>query len=273
MDPLDLARWKLRLAAWLDAKSRPEVQQPTVTGLGLDGAYVSLEPAQQATAASANHNRITTCGAPAGMSARSPLDYVAWFREHGVERFFVWVMPGEGSDDAVAWLREAGFQGVRWTQYPSLVRSAEPRADTTRLGQLAAMGLFPTDLTVREVTRAEVLAAQPAMGEAMWSRYARSAGAPGFTHFLAFDGAAPVATAALIHFEDVGYLSFAQTMQSHRRRGAQQALIAARVSKAAELGCRACASDTLTMLPSSLANLQRSGFETVFHTEVLGWGG
>ena len=49
---------------------------------------------------------------------------------------------------------------------------------------------------------------------------------------MAFDGKRPVAAAALCIFEDLGYLLSAATVEDHRKRGAQQALIAKRVEQA-----------------------------------------
>jgi hypothetical protein len=43
---------------------------------------------------------------------------------------------------------------------------------------------------------------------------------------MASDSARPVAIAALCVFEDIGYLIAAATVESHRKRGAPQALIA-----------------------------------------------
>jgi hypothetical protein len=60
------------------------------------------------------------------------------------------------------------------------------------------------------------------------------------------------------------------TAEGDRRRGAQQALIAARVDLAKRLGADIIVSETITNLTSSLANLQRAGFRTVYETEVYG---
>ena len=85
---------------------------------------------------------------------------------------------------------------------------------------------------------------------------------------MAFEGTLPVAIAALCLFEDFGYLMAARTAESHRKRGAQQALIAARVKQAERLGYSIQVSETLTMLEHSLRNLQRAGFREVYEKEV-----
>ena len=90
---------------------------------------------------------------------------------------------------------------------------------------------------------------------------------------MAFDGARPVAIAALCIFEDIGYLMAAATVESHRKRGAQQALIAKRVERAEQLGCSSLVSETLYMLEHSYRNLQRAGFREAYEKEVYEWNG
>jgi GNAT superfamily N-acetyltransferase len=79
--------------------------------------------------------------------------------------------------------------------------------------------------------------------------------------------------AALCVFEDLGYLMAARTAETHRKRGAQQALIAERIKRAEQIGCPILVSETLTMLEHSLRNLQRAGFQEVYDKEVYEWNG
>jgi N-acetylglutamate synthase-like GNAT family acetyltransferase len=88
---------------------------------------------------------------------------------------------------------------------------------------------------------------------------------------MAFDGSRPVAIAMLCVFEDLGYLTSATTTESHRQRGAQQALIAKRLERAAEAGCAMLVSETLYMIEHSWRNLQRAGFQEAYENEVFEW--
>jgi GNAT superfamily N-acetyltransferase len=63
----------------------------------------------------------------------------------------------------------------------------------------------------------------------------------------------------------------ARTVETYRKRGAQQALIAKRVERAEQIGCSILVSETLTMLEHSLRNLQRAGFQEVYEKEVYEW--
>jgi hypothetical protein len=159
------------------------------------------------------------------------------------------------------WLESGGLSRVPHVRYPTLLRDGDTPTQ------------FRTDLEIREVTVEEIAAAREALGEALWPGYLRSAGKAGFFHYMAFDGVRPVATAALAVFEDMAYLLSAATREADRQRGAQQALIAARLVRAEKLGCTVQVSETLNILEHSLRNLQRAGFREVYEKEVYAWGG
>lgn len=61
---------------------------------------------------------------------------------------------------------------------------------------------------------------------------------PNFRPFAAWDGDEIVATANLFIHGEIGSLNTAATLATHRNRGAQSALIAARAKEAAKSGCR-----------------------------------
>jgi GNAT superfamily N-acetyltransferase len=63
----------------------------------------------------------------------------------------------------------------------------------------------------------------------------------------------------------------AATAETHRKRGAQQALIAKRVERAEQIGCSIMVSETLYMLEHSYRNLQRAGFQEAYEKEVYEW--
>jgi hypothetical protein len=114
------------------------------------------------------------------------------------------------------------------------------------------------------MSAAEIAAVLTPPGEAWaWPEYRRSAGKDGFFHYMAFDGERPVAIAALAVFDGLAYLLSASTREADRRRGAQQALIAARLARAEKLGCAVAVSETLNILEQSLRNLQRAGFREI----------
>ena len=69
-------------------------------------------------------------------------------------------------------------------------------------------------------------------------------GRPGRSCFAAHDGAEPVAVGALYAAGASAWMALGATRPSHRGRGAQPALIAARIRRAAELGCTLVVTET-----------------------------
>lgn len=259
IDPIDLARRMQRLIPWLDEAGEAPVRHRRFDAAPFGSALVTISPETRlGRNASANHNHIHLCGG-AGLT-RAGLDALCGlFGEEGIGTFFIRLTPGPGMAEARALIEEAGFVRNPWTRYPllALTGEAEPPART--------------DLVVREARARDLPSARAAMGEAMWAGYAASLGKPGFHHFLALDeGARPVAHAAMAMREGLACLGWMSTAQLARRRGAQQALIAARVAKARALGAEVIVTETLTILAASHGNLRRAGFREVYERETFG---
>src|SRR5262245_16841572 len=260
MDETALSLKMKRLTCWLDAKCQAAgFVQRQFDGAPFGQCYVTVDRDRQGSAASFNRNRVHLCGKEPGLEADGLDRLIELFTAQGVNRFFVWLSPGPDIDAVRDWLGQRGFSRKRWTGYPTL------RRDSRTPVQLN------TELAVRQVGTDEIAAARDELDDTFSPEYVRSAGQDGFFHYMAFDGARPVAVAALCVFEDIGYLTCAATAEPDRRRGAQQALIARRVEKAEEIGCAALVSETLTMLEHSHRNLQRAGFREVYDKEVYEW--
>jgi GNAT superfamily N-acetyltransferase len=260
MDTIDLSLKLRRLAAWLDGKCQPNsLIRQQFHGSPFGGCYLTIDPNRQGPFPSANLNRAYLCGAEPGMDFDSVGRLIDLFTAEGVKRFFVWLSPGPDMEVVRRWLEGSGLTRVRRTGYPTLCRI---RASPFR---------FKTDLEIREVSVAEIEHARDQLGDMLWPEYAMSAGSDGFFHYMAYDGGRPVAIAALSVFEDLGYLMVAATAESHRKRGAQQALIARRIDQAEQIGCAMLVSETSYFLEASYRNLVRAGFEQVYEKEVYEW--
>jgi GNAT superfamily N-acetyltransferase len=89
-------------------------------------------------------------------------------------------------------------------------------------------------------------------------------GRPGWSCLVALDGATPAAAGALYVAGGVGWVAFGATLPAHRGRGGQTAILAARVARAAELGCTALAVETGARGPGRVAasyrNILAAGF-------------
>ena len=93
--------------------------------------------------------------------------------------------------------------------------------------------------------------------------FAAVVGGKGWTHYLAYDGAQPVAAAALYVCGAYAWLGYAATIPAHRGRGAQSQLIAQRLADAAEEGAAFAVTET-TAGSVSVRNLTRLGFTTAW---------
>lgn len=101
------------------------------------------------------------------------------------------------------------------------------------------------------------------------ARILRSAPASGeFAQWLAFDGVTPVATCLTHARGDTAWFGWSATLQSHRGRGLQTALLWHSVRGAAESGCRWITAETATGTAdapdASFRNMKRFGFVEMY---------
>ena len=94
------------------------------------------------------------------------------------------------------------------------------------------------------------------------------AGRPNWVCVMAFADATPVAAGAVYVNGEYAWLGFGATLASHRRRGAQNALLARRLGEAAARGVRVAVTETGERLPDkpsiSYRNIVRAGFEEMY---------
>jgi GNAT superfamily N-acetyltransferase len=127
-----------------------------------------------------------------------------------------------------------------------------------------------SDLTVRLVAadRAEDFARVVLGGYGMpdWSApFATNVvGRPGWSCYVAYDGEAAAGAGALFVHEGVGWLGFGATLAEYRGRGAQSAILAARIEDARKQGCSTVVTETGALEEgrpsSSYRNILRAGF-------------
>jgi GNAT superfamily N-acetyltransferase len=105
-------------------------------------------------------------------------------------------------------------------------------------------------------------------GDASIEWQASTVGRPRWTHYLASLEGLPVGCAAMFVDGDTALFSFAGTLETHRGRGIQSALIARRMRDAAQLGCAWAVVETAEDRPEkpapSYRNLRRLGFELLY---------
>jgi len=272
MNPIDVARRLRAVTERMDA-SHPGKGE---TRLSIAGAWVTVNPASDSPIVSRNRNRVQYFGCTQHVEPGDLDAALEPFVQARIPRCYFWLSPCPQVTAIQLWLAERRF--VPFTGIPPW-----PAPDYHTLAYAPGRGLLhglesgiarETSLVVRSPSRAEAErhVADLADIHAAFGGddiFLASLGRAGFSHFLAFDGARPVAAAILVAHGGMAYLGHAATAEAYRRRGGQSALIAARLRRAVELGCHCAVSETLSILGSSLGNLKRQGFEVLYDKKIF----
>jgi GNAT superfamily N-acetyltransferase len=154
-----------------------------------------------------------------------------------------------------AWLERRGFtSGYGWTKFTRPAGGAPQSATELRVERVEVGGAF-AEAFVRGYGTPDFFAD--------W--VARLPGRPGWHCFVAFDGADAAGVGALYVTGTVGWLGIAATVPEHRRKGAQNAILAARIDAAASAGCDVVSTETGEPRGGepggSWRNISRAGFE------------
>ena len=230
----------------------------------ISNAIITIDPPSASSPyPSANRNAAQYFGCGTTVSQTDFLKILNTLKGAQVERFFFWLSPNPQQEEIVMWLLDNGLKPFQGTQYPTLIRPVE------------RITPHETHLRVERVSRREVENHADAITHiySPWgcSFFFDGVDQPGFEHFLAYEDRTPVSAAVLATQGDFAYLGWAGTAEEHRGKGGQNALIKARLNRAAELGCQVACSQTLSMLKTSLGNLERNGFEIIYEKQVFIW--
>jgi GNAT superfamily N-acetyltransferase len=187
-------------------------------------------------------------------------EILAVYHGLGVGAFVVQVSPEAQPAGLAAWLAARGL--VAGSAWAKTLRGDQP------------VPSVPSDLTVRPLLTADaatfgdVAIGGFEMPAPFAPLFAGVVGKPGWHTYLAYDGDEPVATAGMYVDGEVAWLGMGSTLPSHRRHGAQGALLARRVEDGREMGCRWFVTETGAEDPEkpngSLRNMLRVGFEIVY---------
>lgn len=191
-----------------------------------------------------------------------------WIRAEKPNTIRVQVALTVENAEVTNWLTDANFKQARrisqWSARTDV--STEPPATVRR------RKTYDHDFSIREIEPelaghfARIVAVnyrfKPGIDVGWWER---QVGAPGYYTFLAFSGDEPIGTGMLQGSGKMCVFGYGTTLKVYRKKGVQNAMIAARLQKALELGCDFAAASTFGTDQSS-RNLRRRGF--VFAGEV-----
>lgn len=205
-------------------------------------------------------NRTFALGMSEDATERVLDEAIERYRQHRVSRFFFQVAPGSSPRQLTHWILRRGF-----THYNNWVKLFRRVADPVQA---------ETDLRVAVIDPEQApafgtIAAQCFDWPGQCARWiASTVGRRGWTHWMAFDRERPVATASLFVKGEYAWPSLASTLPEARGRGAQSALMAARIAAAKRLGCRQLVVETAEETPQkqvpSFRNLRRLGFQVAY---------
>ena len=210
-------------------------------------------------------NRIVGLGLD-GPATESQLDRALAAVPDGT-RFYVAVDPQAQPPELPDWLRARGLdQGWGWMMFTRAASIAPPAVTS----ELVVTPVRPGEADAF----ARIVRLGYDLPEAVETRLAR-APETGWQMFTADEAGTPIGAAGIFVREGVGYLGFAATLPEGRGRGAQNALLAARIEHARARGCDLLCTETgerRDELPSnSYRNILRAGFEERY--VVANWVG
>jgi GNAT superfamily N-acetyltransferase len=217
----------------------------------------------EAAPASALFNRALGLGLaePATEAALDEID--AFFSKRGLA-YGLPLTPDVEPPELPEWLEARGFtRGYACTKF------ARRGGPTNDLDHMRGAMLRVEEVSVEQAgIFADVFLQAYGVPEVARPVIERLAGRNGWHCFVAVDGDSPAATGALFVTGSVGWLGAAGTLPEFRRRGAQGALLAARIEAGVAAGCEWLVTETGEPIEgkpgSSYRNLVRAGFEPLY---------
>ncbi len=200
-------------------------------------------------------------GLGVGRATSEPeLDDVLAHMNTGGPRYAVPIAPDSQPAALASWLERRGFtRGYAWMKF---CRPCD-------VGPQAA-----SDLEIRVIGRelsgefGRVITEGFGLPQTVAPWVGALAGRPNWVCVTAFAGTTPVAAGAVYVNREHAWLGFGATLASHRRQGAQSALLARRLSEAAARGARVAVTETGERLAdkpsSSYQNILRAGFKEMY---------
>jgi len=203
-------------------------------------------------------NRVLGWGAGSEPTPEQLHEVRRLYREAGVSRFFLHVMPGGEPARREELLAAAGYRRYRgWMKFRRGPGDIPAGRETT----LEVRQVGPESAVDFAAIVAPAFDLSPAGQKALEV----IAGADGWRLYMSFDGATPVGTGGLFMADGVAYLDWGATRREFRGRGSQGALLRRRVTDALAEGCETLTTMTGEAVPGdpqhSYGNIMKLGFE------------
>lgn len=183
------------------------------------------------------------------------------FRAAGVAEYWLHLNPAARPESLAGWLAARGLAPPPRRTWAKFLRGPEPCAAPP--SALSVRPAKPTDADA--IARVVCSAYGTPAALAPW--FATLVGRDGWRFVVAESDGQVAATGAAFVDGTAAWLGVGATLAEHRNRGAQSALLAARIALAAEEGCTVLATETGESIAGevnpSLNNIRRAGFVQV----------
>lgn len=206
-------------------------------------------------------NRVVGLGVKEPATEAMLDDILARFEKAGVKKFAFQLSPAvQPADEMPLWLEARDI--IRDDNWSKFYREAQMPPDISTDLRIERVGMEHQEAFL------QTLAVGYGLPDFMQVWFTNLMERPGWHHYMAFDGDLPVATGVLYVKGNIGYLSFGGTLPSHRRRGAQGAIMSRRIRDAIALGCQHIVTDAQAETDDysnpSVHNMQRTGFQLAY---------
>ena len=261
MDPLHLAAERIERAAMQELYDAAGAALRRRLGLRLEVHGTALVSLAEGDPGNILLNRAVGLGVETAAEPGEAARVAALYRDAGITNFFIHLSPDARPSALTAELEAAGLVRRRaWVKFLRGMDDPPPEARSS--------------LTVREIGPAHAMdfariaAAAFDMSRDIEPLVAGLAWRPGWHLFMSFDGDRPAGTGALFVRDGVGWCDWGATAPEFRCRGGQGAVLAARIAKAGELGCRLIGTTTGEAVEGdpqhSYSNILRAGFRPAY---------
>lgn len=201
-------------------------------------------------------NRVHGLGLNRPVTVTSLAAVETWFADRGIGNWFLHLFEDRLEQSVRSYLNGPRFEQRRaWMKFGTgkpTPREVDCSLEVVRIGP------------ERAVHFAEIVCEAFGMRPSSAPLLAALAGDPRWQLFVSYDGEQPAGAGALFVEGGFGWLDWGATRVAFRRRGSQSAVMAARLARAAELGCKRVYTETGEAVEGdpqhSYGNIIRAGF-------------
>jgi len=210
-------------------------------------------------------NRALAFGISTQATAEVIDEIIGFYRDHEIPKALIQIAPTRLPEDWAEICARHGLKEVEpWAKLGAAVDDLRPDAS-------ASLRVEPVDKSEALLEWAEVvLEGMGGVDERSVRRIGAATSGPDFRPYGVWEGEQLIAGGNLLVYGPVASLNTAATLPGHRGKGAQAALIAARIEEARRAGCRWVVAEA-ELDGTSHKNLERAGLRLLYARQNWLW--